>query len=80
LATITGIFPNPSTNEVNIQLEEAGQQKGILIYNANQEKVFESNTTEKEIVIETTSWPAGNYVVKITRGHRVSTQQLQIKH
>lgn len=79
-ATLTGLFPNPSTNEVNLQLGGDNELKNISIYNSSQVKVFESSTTEKELIIGTASFHEGNYVVKIIKGGKISSHHLQIKH
>ena len=79
-ATFTSPYPNPSNDELSLQLEAAGESKQVSIFNSNQEKVFESGTTEKELVINTAFMPDGYYIVKIMRGSKISTHRLQIKH
>ncbi len=61
------IFPNPATNECNIQFPfEKGQK--LCIYNVMGSKIFEKNIYEKQsnLIISLSNFKKGVYIIKIT--------------
>lgn len=74
------IYPNPAEEEVTIQLGKEGETKSIALYNESQVKVFSAETSDREIVVQTASFPEGDYVVNIAIGDKTYSRHLQIKH
>jgi hypothetical protein len=74
------IYPNPAEDRVTIQLGKEGKLKQVVLFSNTQAQVFSDETIEKEMVIQTSGFPDGNYIVKITIGDKVYDHHLYIKH
>jgi Secretion system C-terminal sorting domain len=77
------LYPNPSTDVLNISLGEvpSADWSVSLFNNAGQmmiQKRYNKNTTT--VALPVNSYPAGNYVLKITDGKNVQTNKLIISH
>ena len=57
------IYPNPATNFVNITSDQILR---VEIYNLMGQKLFDNTYNDSRVVIPTTSFSAGTYVVNVT--------------
>lgn len=58
------IYPNPATNELNIQLDN-GTIKSVEIYNMHGQKLLTSNHINKSVQLDVNSLSKGVYMVRI---------------
>jgi len=65
LSTGYTIYPNPSTDILNILSENYSGNKRITIYNVLGQTVIETENSEKQTMINTTALKAGVYFVEI---------------
>jgi len=72
--------PNPSNTETRIRFGKEGELKTIALYNSGLEQVFFTETTEKEVIIDTATFPEGMYVLRINADGKTISHHLQVKH
>lgn len=73
------IFPNPTTDKITIELDEA--KKGtISLYSLNSEKVLESKLDSKQKTIDCSSLESGLYLLQIDDGMSIRTFQIEVVH
>ena len=66
------IYPNPADNQVNIELENAGQDYTLTIYSELGVSVYNKEVRDK-VQIDLTQWPVGLYHAVLKREDRVQT-------
>ena len=59
------LFPNPATNEVTLTSNTITSEVNVAIYNSSGSCVFDQNHGEKTIKINTSSFTAGLYFIRI---------------
>lgn len=59
------VYPNPATNQLWIESPATIVPSNVSIINPSGQKIFETNTTGGKMGINTTSWPAGLYIVRM---------------
>ena len=59
------LFPNPASSVLNLKLE---QETEVLIFNALGKLMFQQNTKEQSINIET--YPVGVYFIKLVQNNK----------
>jgi len=59
------VYPNPATDQLWVEVPAAIVPSTVTIINQSGQKVFETNTTGRKIEINTASWPAGLYIVRM---------------
>jgi N-acetylneuraminic acid mutarotase len=70
------LYPNPVTVVLSIEVKtEDDNIKYIEIYESNGIKIFESQTRERKIDINTNNYPAGIYFVKLKTGNSIFTEK-----
>lgn len=58
------IYPNPTMNFLNLEMEEIGNYQ-IIVFDALGKNVFNLNTNERHVQINTASWMSGHYHLNI---------------
>lgn len=59
------VFPNPTTDNLNLHLLKANVKGTILIYNLNGERVYQTTIDKNEFQINLSDFPTGTYQVVI---------------
>ncbi len=59
------LYPNPSTTQVNIKIEEGYTPHSLTITNQSGSKIYDQHLTSHAHSIEVEQWPSGIYFVKI---------------
>jgi hypothetical protein len=73
------IYPNPTNDILNIELDKGIDYLSIEIFNFMGQKVYETSTTEKLVSITMRDYPMGIYIVKVIQDG-VTYSQKVIKH
>lgn len=76
------IYPNPATNQVNINIENPGNQVEVAIFNINGKQVLNRHFTDVSGADETfdvSSLTSGVYFVKINSDGKTATKKLIVK-
>jgi pimeloyl-ACP methyl ester carboxylesterase len=86
-------FPNPTDEKLTISFEDENQHRldsnqgqavatidEIVLYNENQQKVFQSFQVNHGFELETAKLPPGKYVLHVRVGDELMRQQIYIKH
>jgi hypothetical protein len=60
------VFPNPASEKINFHLDMDYQNAGVEIYNSNGQLFLSAQFSPSETSINTSSWPPGIYLLKIT--------------
>jgi pimeloyl-ACP methyl ester carboxylesterase len=64
------IFPNPIVNEATIITIQNFNNSILCIYNSLGQQVWQTcNVSEKEIKLQTSNWPAGFYLLRVTNNN-----------
>lgn len=79
------VFPNPSSNQINIQLELNQLTDVAIDVTDITGKLIASVLNEKQIGIvkkqfNTASLPNGNYIIRLTTNHKTITKKLTVNH
>jgi photosystem II stability/assembly factor-like uncharacterized protein len=75
------VFPNPSNGLVNIQVQDAKTDVSVEVYKITGDKVANFNfkaANSKNIRINLSNQPFGNYVIRIKSGNAVAAKELQL--
>ena len=59
------IFPNPSSEELTISLDDKSKLVQVKILDMQGKKVFEKVNQENNVTINTSSFAKGNFIVSI---------------
>jgi hypothetical protein len=59
------VFPNPSSEEVRVQLENVQEKLRLRLYNVSGQQVLETRGAGNEISASVVNLPAGNYVLMV---------------
>ncbi|MBM3171025.1 MAG: PCMD domain-containing protein [Bacteroidetes bacterium] len=59
------VYPNPSSDEVRVQLENAQEKLRLRLYNASGQQVLETRGAGNEISASVVNLPAGTYVLMV---------------
>lgn len=70
------IYPNPATNFVNITSDQILR---VEIYNLMGQKLFDNTYNDSRVVIPTTSFSAGTYVVNVTTTGGKTTKKVVVQ-
>jgi len=64
------LYPNPVTDRINLSIDINGE-KTIEIFNVSGQRIFEMETGEKNIILNTGNFPAGVYngLIKSSKGN-----------
>ena len=79
------MYPNPTTDKVNIDFEEIEDEVSVKIYSLNNEEVFQRNQIDthldKKLEVNTSNLTTGFYLVSITdsSGNIIAVKRLIIK-
>jgi hypothetical protein len=64
------IFPNPFANDATITTSQSFNNLTLCIYNSLGQKVWQMcNVSEKEIKLQTSNWPSGFYLLRVTKNN-----------
>lgn len=74
------IFPNPTAEELNIQLKEFSGPATLTLLNGKSEIVHTEQTDNSEIKIPVAGLPDGYYIIKIKQSNQEVTKTIQVKH
>lgn len=80
LDALTSLFPNPSDDQLTLNLANDGVLKNVSLYNSNQERILTKETREKKIIIETRPFPNGSYILRVSMNGKVAAYNVRIKH
>ena len=71
------LYPNPSSDELNISLENQRQpgESNLEVYNVLGQRVLSQKLTEQLTTINVQEWNRGVYFVKISSGDSLQTQR-----
>ena len=58
------IYPNPSINLLNVEMQEIGNYQ-IMVFDELGRNIFSMNTNERQVQIRTDSWISGHYHLNI---------------
>ena len=72
------IYPNPSTNLLNVEMQEIGNCQ-IMVFDALGKNVFNLNTNERQVQINTASWTSGHYHLNIINEKGQMTSKTIVK-
>ena len=75
---VTRIYPNPSDNIINIEIENPNNAT-IEIYNVSGRLVFSKLLKLKLEIINISDFPRGIYIVKVIRGNIVNLRKLVVR-
>ncbi|MFN5092107.1 MAG: T9SS type A sorting domain-containing protein, partial [Bacteroidota bacterium] len=62
------VYPNPVTTELNLQTTTELIGKDLVIFDALGKQIMKQQILSTNTIINTSSFAAGNYVVKIGEG------------
>jgi len=63
--SILHLFPNPTTDQLNIEVGDVGMQQ-ISVYNLLGQKVLRLDKIElKQLQIQTSNWEVGSYIIQV---------------
>ena len=69
---ISGVYPNPATSQLTIDLKEEGQAN-VAIYNILGQALIQENVYDMSNTINISGLSQGMYVVKVTQNGKVNT-------
>lgn len=72
------IFPNPTSDNINIQLGDNFQNYEILIYNSLGQKIHSQTENRNSLEIEMSEFGAGIYFLKIQTENKIYTQKIVV--
>ncbi len=75
MANDLNIYPNPTTGLVKVEGVEGAQ---IIVYNIVGEVVYSNANASQLTTVDLSSNNAGNYVVKVIKDNKVSTQKITL--
>lgn len=70
------IFPNPATNQLNIELPQTSKESNVTIYNTNGQQVFSAQLFSENTQINISNFPVGLYLVKVISSYGVYTSKI----
>ncbi len=71
------IFPNPSSNQITIELPNTPQKNAVLtINNINGQQLILHKITEQKTVVDITELPTGFLFVQLNGGQEITTQKI----
>lgn len=73
-------YPNPASEEIKITLGSEGELKIVTLFNEKHELIFSTETTHKEIDLETIGFPDGKYLIQIIRDRNTTSHHIWINH
>jgi choice-of-anchor B domain-containing protein len=65
-------YPNPFTNELMINTSSNGNSAQVQVYNSLGKNIYSENVSASTLKINTSSWAAGVYVVRMISGGNIS--------
>lgn len=74
--TNTLAYPNPVTDQINIDLPEGSEEKVVDIYNALGQLVFSKNVTVSNFNMDISSWKSGFYLIKLNIKGQTRTEKI----
>lgn len=75
-----GLFPNPATNQITVEVDNIDKESIVSIYNANGEKISDKKITKSgQTIINTQKLGKGVYLIKVDNGSSKFTEKLIIK-
>ena len=77
LDRLTGVMPNPASGRVKV-VSSLGLRQ-VEVFNAAGDKVHSQTASGLSITLDTSPWPAGTYLVRITTEQGVTTRKLVIR-
>jgi hypothetical protein len=76
------IYPNPASSQFEIAIKNfIGNEVTVQIYNMIgqiMEDVQSPNSGDQHVTIDASHFPAGEYLVKVSDGNEILTQQLSV--
>lgn len=79
---VLDVYPNPANGNLFLQCRNTdGDFNNVQILNAIGQRVFETqlNTGVHVVTLDVTTWPVGNYIVKLT-GNKSYTTRILVQH
>ena len=74
------IYPNPASGKVNISAINSDENIGYEVFDIMGRQLAKGDVdAHQSMTINTSSWKAGVYVIKLRAGNNEKTQQLIIK-
>lgn len=73
------IYPNPTTNELNIQLDN-GTIKSVEIYNMHGQKLLTADQNNASVQMDVSGLTQGVYIVKVLNGNGIGVVKRFVKH
>jgi ligand-binding sensor domain-containing protein len=73
------LYPNPSTNETVISIDDKNLGSTILITNMQGQEIISQKLTNRCTIINTSLWSKGSYFVTLKGGNSFFTKQLIIQ-
>ncbi|PCJ24238.1 MAG: hypothetical protein COA97_10110 [Flavobacteriales bacterium] len=70
------IYPNPTTGQFTIELENISTDVLVEVYDAMGKMIFAEKTSENNLQIDISNQPKGIYLVKIINGNNMFTQKV----
>jgi PKD repeat protein len=75
------VYPNPTQNEFNIQLDDfkPGQNTMVSIVNATGQQVYVSEISSEQTTINASKWAKGVYLVKVTFNDKYTIERVIVE-
>ena len=74
------IYPNPSYDNITVDLAGFEGQVNLLVYNLLGEKVADITTSSQLERINVEDFPTGNYMIHILNSHKSTQQKFSVVH
>ena len=74
------VYPNPSYDNINVDLAGFEGQVNLLVYNLLGEKVADITTSSQLESINVEDFPTGNYMIHILNSHKSTQQKFSVVH
>lgn len=76
---VVTIYPNPASENVNIQLTHIAGKASMTVYNIHGQKIMQQNLSENNInTFNVSRWAKGTYFIQIQTVHKVFTKKLMV--
>ena len=74
------VYPNPANEIININNAEQLKNCNVSIYNSTGALVYSNSFITKTMLIETSKFSTGLYLVKLTAGDNIGSKKILIRH
>lgn len=73
------LFPNPADSRINITLESS-DLKSVTIFDYTGRIVMEKAANNSNVTVDVSSYPSGNYLVRMATGNGVTVKRFVVRH